>query len=63
MEGWGFGYDSSQGQKFLLHHDFETVSGISPSSYPLGTAGLFPEMKRPDETGPSLPSIAEITNP
>jgi hypothetical protein len=51
-----------RGQKFLLHYGFDTDSGVSPSSYPLGTAGLSPEMKRPGETGPSLPSLAKITN-
>jgi hypothetical protein len=46
--------------KFSLHHRVQNGSGAHPASYPMGTRGSFPGVKRPKrEAGHSHPSNAE----
>jgi hypothetical protein len=47
----------------LLLHSFHIGSGAYPTSYPLGTGGFPPGLKRPGlEVDNSLPSSAEVEN-
>jgi hypothetical protein len=46
---------------FPLHHRVQNGSGAHPASYPMGTRGSFPGVKRPGrEADYSPPSSAEI---
>jgi hypothetical protein len=46
---------------FSLHHHVQTDSGAQPASYPMGTRGSFPGVKRPGrEADHSPPSSAEV---
>jgi hypothetical protein len=48
---------------FSLRHHVQTGSGAHPASYPAGTRGFFPAMKRPGrETDHSPPSSTEVKN-
>jgi hypothetical protein len=54
-----------QGKKFKITlHVVDTGSGAHPSSYPIGTGGLFPRgVKRPGrESDHSPPTSAEVKN-
>jgi hypothetical protein len=53
-----------QGQLyFYLYHRVQTGSESHPASYPMGTRGYSPGVKRPGhEASHSLPSNAEIKN-
>jgi hypothetical protein len=47
---------------FSLHHRVQTGSGIHPPSYPMGTRGSFPGVKRPwRESLHSPPCSADVT--
>jgi hypothetical protein len=49
------------GGNFSLHHRVQNVSGAHPASYPMGTRGSFPGVKRPErEADYSPPSSAEV---
>jgi hypothetical protein len=46
---------------FYLHHRVKNGSGDHPPSYPMGTRGSSPEVKRPGrETDHSPPSSTEV---
>jgi hypothetical protein len=46
---------------FSLHHRVQNSSGAHPASYPMGTRGSFPGVKRPGpEADYSPPSSAEV---
>jgi hypothetical protein len=46
---------------FSLHHRVQNGSGVHPASYPMGTRGSFPGVKRPGrEADHSPPSSAEV---
>jgi hypothetical protein len=46
---------------FSLHHSVQNASGAHPASYPMGTRGSFPGVKRPRrEADHSPPSSAEV---
>jgi hypothetical protein len=46
---------------FSLHHRVQNGSGAHPASYPMGTRGSFPGVKRPVcEADHSPPSSAEV---
>jgi hypothetical protein len=46
---------------FSLHHRVQNGSGAHPASYPRGTRGSFPGVKRPGhEADHSSPSSAEV---
>jgi hypothetical protein len=46
---------------FFLHHRVQNGSGVHPASYPVGTRGSFPGVKRPGrEADHSPPSSAEV---
>jgi hypothetical protein len=46
-----------------LHHRVQNGTGAHPASYPLGTTGSFPGVKRPGrEADHSPPSSAEVKN-
>jgi hypothetical protein len=48
---------------FSRHHRVQTGSGAHPASYPVGTRGFFPGVKRPGrEADHSTPSSAEVKN-
>jgi hypothetical protein len=48
---------------FSLHHPNQTGSGAHPASYPMGTRGSFPGVKRPRrEADHSPPPSAEVKN-
>jgi hypothetical protein len=52
-----------KGWDFSLHDRVQTGSGAPPASYPVGTWGSFPGVKRPGrETDHSPPSNAEVKN-
>jgi hypothetical protein len=62
--GWRTGGSEFQfmynNELFLLHVT-QTASRAQPVSYPMDTAGLFPELKWPgSETGHSSPIITEV---
>jgi hypothetical protein len=60
---WGE-YLDLRGRKygnFSLHHRVQNNSGAHPASYPMGTRGSFPGVKRPGrEADHSPPSTAEV---
>jgi hypothetical protein len=48
--GWttkGSEFESRWAQEFSLLHVVQIGSGTHPVSYPMGTGGLFPGVKRP----------------
>jgi hypothetical protein len=48
---------------FSLHHRVQNGSGTHPASYPMGTRGSFPGVKRPGrEADHSPPCSAEVKN-
>jgi hypothetical protein len=48
---------------FFLHHRVQNGSGAHPASYPMGTRGSSPRVKRPGcEADHSPPSSAEVKN-
>jgi hypothetical protein len=48
---------------FSLHHRVQNGSGAHPASYPMGTGGSFPGVKRPGRRADhSPPSSAEVKN-
>jgi hypothetical protein len=50
-------------ENLTLHHLVQTGSGAHLASYPMGTRGFCPEVKRPGrEADHSLPSTAEVRN-
>jgi hypothetical protein len=54
---------SRQGQEFSLLQIVQTGSGVHPTSYPMGTGGPFPGLKRPvREADLSPPTSAEVKN-
>jgi hypothetical protein len=54
-------FESRYVQEFSLLHVVQTGSGVHPTSYPMGTAGSFPEGKRPGlEADHSLPTSAGV---
>jgi hypothetical protein len=53
--------DNSTSPYFYLHHRVQNDSGAHPASYPMGTRGSFPGIKRPGrEADHSHPSSAEV---
>jgi hypothetical protein len=49
------------GLEFSLLHVAQTGSGAHPASYPMGTGGSFPSVKRPGrEADHSPPASAEV---
>jgi hypothetical protein len=64
LDDWGskFRFPAGAGN-FSLHHRVQNGSGFHPASYPMGTRGSFPGVKRPGrEDDHSLPSSAEVKN-
>jgi hypothetical protein len=54
-------FESRWGQKFSLLHVVQTGSEVHLTSYPMGTGGFSPTVKRPGpETDHSPPASAEI---
>jgi hypothetical protein len=52
---------SAEAENFSLHHRVQNGSGAHPVSYPTGTRGFFPGVKRLGrEADQSLPSSAEV---
>jgi hypothetical protein len=48
---------------FSLHYRVQNGSGAQPASYPMGTRGSFPWVKRPErEADHSPPSSAKVKN-
>jgi hypothetical protein len=48
---------------FSLHHRVQNGSGAHPASYPVGTRGSYPGVKRPGREADHLPpSSAEVKN-
>jgi hypothetical protein len=61
-DGRGFRVPSGAG-KFSLHHRVQSDFGVHPASYPVGTRGSFPGMKRPGrETDHSLQPSTKFKN-
>jgi hypothetical protein len=67
----GYGLDDRSSKvRFLagadncsLHHRVQNRSGAHTASYPMGTRGSFPAVKRPGrEADPSPPSSSEVEN-
>jgi hypothetical protein len=65
----GYGLDNrgsgvrfpAEAGNFSLHHRVQNGSGVHPASYPMGTRGSFPGVKRPGrESDHSPPSSAEV---
>jgi hypothetical protein len=57
----GSGFESRYGPEFSLLQVVQTGSGVHPTSYPMGTGGSFPGVKRPGrEADHSPPSSAEV---
>jgi hypothetical protein len=55
------GFDSRQGKEFSLLYSVQTGSWTHPASYPMGTGGSLPGVKRPkSEADHSPPSSAEV---
>jgi hypothetical protein len=51
------------GGNFSLHHRVQNDSGAHSASYPMGTRGSFPGVKRPrSEADNSPPSSFEVKN-
>jgi hypothetical protein len=58
--GSGFRFLAGAGN-FSLHHRVKNDSGTHPASYPMGTRGSFPGVKRPGrEAEHSLSSSAKV---
>jgi hypothetical protein len=56
----GVGVPNSGSQQFSLLHVVQTGSGVHPTSYPMGTGGSFPGVKRPGrEADHSPPASTE----
>jgi hypothetical protein len=56
-------FGSRQGEEFSLLLSTQTGSGAHPASYPMGTGGAVPGVKRPGrEADHSPPSSAEVKN-
>jgi hypothetical protein len=62
--GWtteGLEFESRWGQEFSLLHVVQTGSAVHSASYPMGTGGSFPWVKRPEREGDhSLSTSAEV---
>jgi hypothetical protein len=59
--GYGLDDKSQWGQEFSLLHVVLIGSGAHPASYPMGTEGSFPKVKRPGRgTDHSPPASAEF---
>jgi hypothetical protein len=62
--GWmaeGSEFESRKGEEFSLLHVVQTGCGVHPISYPMGTEGSFPGVKRPGrEVNHSPPTSAEV---
>jgi hypothetical protein len=64
----GYGLDdrgsiTRRGKRFSLLHSVQTGSEAYPASYPVGTEGSSPGVKRPGrEIDHSFPSSAEVIN-
>jgi hypothetical protein len=59
--GWTAGAGFPTGRDFSLLHNVQTGSGAYPASYPVGTGGDFPGVRRPGrETDHSPRSSAEV---
>jgi hypothetical protein len=57
------GFESRKGLGIFFHHRVQTGSGTHPASYPMGTRGSFPGVKRPGREADHSPlSSAEIKN-
>jgi hypothetical protein len=56
----GYGFDDRVvgGQKFSLHHVVQTSSGTYPASYPMGSVGFSPGVKRPGGEAHHLPQAS-----
>jgi hypothetical protein len=55
------GSSPARGWNFSLHHRFQTGSGDHPASYPMGTRGSFPGVRRPGrEADHSSPFSADV---
>jgi hypothetical protein len=52
--GFGVRYPAGAGN-FSLHHRVQAGSGVHPASYPMGTRGSFPGVKRPAREADHLP--------
>jgi hypothetical protein len=53
----------AEAENFSLHHRVQNGSGSHPTSYPMGTRGSFPGLKRPRrEADHSPPYSAEVKN-
>jgi hypothetical protein len=63
LDGRGVGVRVQVGQDFSPLHVIHTRSGAHPASYPMGSGGSFPEVKRPGrEADHSPPTSAEVKN-
>jgi hypothetical protein len=62
--GWtaeGSRFESRWGQEFSPLYVVQTSSGVHPISYPKGTGGSYPGIKRPGrEAANSTPASAEV---
>jgi hypothetical protein len=61
--GWtneGSELESQWGQEFSFLHVVQTGSGIHPTSYPMGTGGSFPGVKRPGREADHSPTNAQV---
>jgi hypothetical protein len=59
--GWtteGSEFESRWGQEFSLLHVVQTGSGAHPASYPMGTGGSFPGVKRQGREADHSPSTS-----
>jgi hypothetical protein len=63
LAGWSGVWVPAGAGNFFIHHRVQTGSGAHPASYPMGTRGSFPGVKRPGhEADHSSPYSAEVTN-
>jgi hypothetical protein len=61
LDGRGIGVWVPVGSGIVILHVVQTGSGVHPTSYPMGTGGSFPEVKRPArEADHSPPTSAEV---
>jgi hypothetical protein len=62
LDDWGSRVRfSAVAGNFSLQHRVQNASGTHPASYPMGTRGSFPVVKRPGrKTEHSAPSSAEV---
>jgi hypothetical protein len=60
----GVCFSGGGGVNFSLHHRIQNGAGAQPASYPMGTRGFFPGVKRPrretDQADHSPLSSAEV---